>query len=271
MQPYFPPIYPQVSLSKPSVIKPTIKRNRSINGKGKFECPHCSRRCQSQHAMDNHVRVHTGEKPFPCLVPGCDKFFKQKSQQYSHMRNSHNYNTDLLKNAKIPGSSGPQVFLNPNSNNTGANPNADTNMQSNPSNLMNNSYSLGLDPNKIAIDEQFQMKTFQKVTVKKEDDLVSKVYQAIKKRTKEKYIKQKENEDILQSEGENEDSMINNDIVHSESYIMQPQYNEELPQYMIQQQNNQQQLQQQEQQNGTPITNSLNYFQQKQNDNANKY
>jgi len=33
------------------------------------------------------------------------------------------------------------------------------------------------------------MKTFAKATVKKEDDLVSKVYSAIKKRTKNKYIK----------------------------------------------------------------------------------
>ena len=43
------------------------------------------------------MRVHTGEKPFTCFIPGCPKTFKQKSQQYSHMRQAHNYNTDMLK------------------------------------------------------------------------------------------------------------------------------------------------------------------------------
>ena len=32
------------------------------------------------------------------MISGCPKTFKQKSQQYSHMRNAHNYNTDLLRN-----------------------------------------------------------------------------------------------------------------------------------------------------------------------------
>lgn len=113
MQPYIPNI-PTLSLTKPTVPflgKKPIRRVRTEEGKGKFQCPKCLRKCQSQHALDNHVRVHTGEKPFPCLVPGCNKFFKQKSQQYSHMRNAHNYNTDLLKSA---GNGGP-IYLQKNS------------------------------------------------------------------------------------------------------------------------------------------------------------
>eukprot|EP00347_Sterkiella_histriomuscorum_P012959 403366561 len=32
-----------------------------------------------------------------CAIEGCGKSFKQKSQQYSHMRGAHQYNTDFLK------------------------------------------------------------------------------------------------------------------------------------------------------------------------------
>jgi uncharacterized Zn-finger protein len=48
-------------------------------GIGKFQCDLCGRRCKSNHAFENHRRVHTGEKPFTCLIDGCGKTFKQKS------------------------------------------------------------------------------------------------------------------------------------------------------------------------------------------------
>lgn len=44
--------------------------------------------------------MHTGEKPFGCPVEGCMMRFKQKSQQYSHMRNKHHIDTNLLPKSK---------------------------------------------------------------------------------------------------------------------------------------------------------------------------
>jgi uncharacterized Zn-finger protein len=63
---------------------------------GAYQCPHCERKCQSSNALENHIRVHTGEKPFGCPVEGCATRFKQKSQQYSHMRNRHFIDTNML-------------------------------------------------------------------------------------------------------------------------------------------------------------------------------
>eukprot|EP00347_Sterkiella_histriomuscorum_P010142 403377440 len=295
MQPYFPPIQPPQTYGTPAFLKPQISRKRSLNGKGKFECPHCQRRCQSQHAMDNHIRVHTGDKPFCCLVPECDKTFKQKSQQYSHMRNSHGYNTDLLKTVQ-PGRASDSVIGQVNLSGAALNHTSNQNAYLNPTNslmgnpgLMSNngpyqmgvpqqtqsalypqlnvgfahqyqnqqiglnlnngfkeeeqkqqqfnvilqdplqnqaliaqSFNLGLDPQKVLKDEQFlasQQRLFQQQynqykpppqiqSQGKNDETsntVSKVFSEIKKRTKGKYLRQTQGEDILQSEGEHED------------------------------------------------------------------
>ena len=45
----------------------------------RFICPHCGRKAQNACALENHIRIHTGEEPFHCPVLGCLKRFKQRS------------------------------------------------------------------------------------------------------------------------------------------------------------------------------------------------
>jgi hypothetical protein len=42
------------------------------------------------------MRIHTGECPYPCPIEGCSRKFRQRSQQYSHLRRNHDLDTDKL-------------------------------------------------------------------------------------------------------------------------------------------------------------------------------
>jgi hypothetical protein len=44
-----------------------------------FVCPYCAEPMSAKQALDQHVRCHTLEEPFPCDWPGCNHAFKQKS------------------------------------------------------------------------------------------------------------------------------------------------------------------------------------------------
>ena len=52
--------------------------------KQKYQCDQCPKAFHRSHALLNHVRVHTGEKPFSCSV--CSKAFAQSSYLKDHFR-----------------------------------------------------------------------------------------------------------------------------------------------------------------------------------------
>ena len=49
-------------------------------------CPREKKAFKAKYKLVNHVRVHTGEKPFPCPFPGCGKFFARSENLKIHKR-----------------------------------------------------------------------------------------------------------------------------------------------------------------------------------------
>lgn len=50
------------------------------------ECPRNGRPFKAKYKLVNHIRVHTGEKPFPCPFPGCGKVFARSENLKIHKR-----------------------------------------------------------------------------------------------------------------------------------------------------------------------------------------
>ena len=49
-------------------------------------CPREKKPFKAKYKLVNHVRVHTGEKPFPCPFPGCHKNFARSENLKIHKR-----------------------------------------------------------------------------------------------------------------------------------------------------------------------------------------
>jgi uncharacterized Zn-finger protein len=69
----------------------------------KFKCDECEYYAWSEKALAEHIRVHTGEKPYQCMVHGCDYTLKQVGNLTYHMEHWHQVDSKLFsRNLGIP-------------------------------------------------------------------------------------------------------------------------------------------------------------------------
>ncbi|KAI1356509.1 hypothetical protein F5Y01DRAFT_267577 [Xylaria sp. FL0043] len=72
---------------RPFVTRGKLRRHISTHSVYKpFTCGVCKQGFSGQQALQQHERIHTGQKPYKCTVEGCNMAFKQKSALTMHSR-----------------------------------------------------------------------------------------------------------------------------------------------------------------------------------------
>ncbi|KAM4525484.1 uncharacterized protein PAE49_001401 [Odontesthes bonariensis] len=64
------------------------QRSKHLHELFRYPCPYCGKMVSSS-TMARHKLIHTGEKPFKCTVPDCDKFYRSTSEVKRHVLVHH--------------------------------------------------------------------------------------------------------------------------------------------------------------------------------------
>lgn len=56
------------------------------------QCPHCDKRFRLVQYLNEHIYTHTGERPFVCTFPGCNKRFRQAGKLSIHKKQHNKVN-----------------------------------------------------------------------------------------------------------------------------------------------------------------------------------
>eukprot|EP01083_Nonionella_stella_P267828 904997_1 len=55
------------------------------DGSKSIKCPYCDKHLWKSN-LERHIRIHTGERPFKCKHPGCEKAYTRNDNLVSHTR-----------------------------------------------------------------------------------------------------------------------------------------------------------------------------------------
>ena len=76
-----------LSVGRHTAVKHRPDRQRKLkNTATQHICPECGRHFSNRQLLVTHFVTHSGERPFPCRFPGCEKRFGQSSTRNYHER-----------------------------------------------------------------------------------------------------------------------------------------------------------------------------------------
>lgn len=76
----------EVESERSGSASPPSQFAESPAGSGRYACPYCQKAFSRPSSLRIHTYSHTGEKPFQCLHPGCDRKFSVQSNMRRHLR-----------------------------------------------------------------------------------------------------------------------------------------------------------------------------------------
>ncbi|KAK0478461.1 hypothetical protein IW261DRAFT_1321254, partial [Armillaria novae-zelandiae] len=52
----------------------------------KHVCQTCQKKFLKPNSLTVHIRTHTGDKPYQCPIPGCNRDFNVRSNMRRHLK-----------------------------------------------------------------------------------------------------------------------------------------------------------------------------------------